>query len=156
MKKLNTLLLCLISYFYVFAQRGRVRPEDLGETDYSSSSSSGSATFYIILLVLMIVGALIFKISLDNSRKKEINEKKLFRTKTSFTAFTTEYGLLQNKNKGFNLEKDFVEYDGKVSIPVFAKCIILEYCKIEHSFVKVKFEKYPDPLYVKRWYLEEA
>ena len=117
------------------------------------SSPDPNPIFYIILFAIMIIGIIWFKIVLSNSRDKEINHQTTFLTNIQFTAFTTYYGVKQNYSYVYHLKEYFKEENGKVSIPQYSKCIILEYVPNDHSFVKVKFDKYPKPLYVPRWYL---
>lgn len=143
----------------IFAQRGmdrgRLMPQDyMDYPDYDySSSSDGNPIFYLLLLGLMIIGIIWFKITLSNSRNKEIREKTIFLAHISFTAFTTYYAVKQNHNRVYKLPNYFVEEDGKVAIPKYAKCTIIEYVPDDHSFVKVQFENFPKPLFIPRWHL---
>ena len=159
MKKFKFVILNLMIPLFALAQRGmdrgRLRPEDyMDYPDYDySSSNDGSPIIYAILLGAMIIGIIWFKIVLSNSRNKEIREKTVFLAHINFTAFTTYYAVKEKHNNVYKLSDYFVEEDGKVAIPRFAKCIILEYVAEDHSYVKVKFEKYPKPLFVPRWHL---
>lgn len=159
MKKLKLILFSIMTPFLLLAQRGmdrgRLRPEDyMDYPDYGySSSSEGCPIFYLIILGVMIVGVIWFKIALSNSRNKEIRERTIFLAHINFTAFTTYYAVKQNHNKLYKLTDYFVEEDGKVAIPKYAKCFILEYVPEDHSFVKVKFENFPKPLFIPRWHL---
>lgn len=136
------------------AQRGRVRPEDyMDYPDYGHSSSDGSPILYIILLIVMGVGILCFKATLNSSRKEEIRKKTIFVTNGNIFGFPSGYCAKTDPAKNWIPEKFFVEEKGKVGIPKYSKCIILEYYPEDHSFVKVKFENYSKPLYIGRWHL---
>lgn len=159
MKQRIIFLLCgLYIQLSVLAQRGRVRPEDLmDEPDYGySTSSDGSPVFYIVLLAIMVIGIIWFKITLNNSRNKEIREKTVFHTQNDSAAFTSAYAAIQNHNSCKRPNSYFIEENGVVSIPAYSKCTILEYVPDNHSYVKVKFEKYSEPLFIPRWYLRNS
>ena len=78
MKKLRLILFSTMTPLLIFAQRGmdrgRLMPQDyMDYPDYDySSSSDGNPIFYLVLLGLMIIGIIWFKITLSNSRNKEI------------------------------------------------------------------------------------
>ena len=156
MKRIYLISTSILFSLYAFAQRGRVRPEDLGynDNDYGTSSSDGSPVFPLVILIIMIVGIIWFKIALSNSRSKEILEKTIFLVNRTNYAYTTAYAAQQNKNIEYKGEEYFIEQDGKVAIPKSAKCIILEYSPDNRSYVKVKFEEYPEPLFIARWRLK--
>ncbi len=140
----------------LFAQRGRIRPEDYMDYEdmYHSSNSDGSPVLYIILLVVMVIGIIWFKISLNSSRKQEIRNKTIFLTKPNkIFGYKDGYSAKQNSHQYYKNDKFFVEQNGVVAIPSLSKCIILEYWPEDHGFVKVKFDEYPTPLYIGRWYL---
>ena len=139
MKRLFILTISLLLQIYVFAQRGRVRPEDLGYSndDYGTSSSDGSPTFYLILLILMIIGILWFNIALKASNKKDIKEKRTYVARWHIKA----YAKVFPRSGGCKPQ-------GPVDIPKYTKCYIMEY--LEENYCKVKFENYPEPLYIKR------
>lgn len=156
MKRLYISLFALLIQVTLFAQRMRARPEDYEDyPDYGSSSADFPASFWIIVLIIFAVVIIWFKISLNSSRNEEIRNKTVYLTKERIKGFvsayraTTENGVI---NKPIPKE-DFVDNNGVVGIPPYAKCIILEYYKDNHSFVKVKFDDYSQPLYIGRWYL---
>ena len=157
MKKGILLLLGFYTPLYSFAQRLRARPEDYENSpDYSSSSSDLPAAFWLILLAIMLIGIIWFKIALSNSRNKEIRNKTILLTNQNITAYISPYRATTETTQAVNkyIPKEFfIDDNGVISIPKYSKCIILEYYKENHSFVKVKFDNYPEPLYIGRWYL---
>lgn len=156
MKRLYILLCLLTVQILLFAQRGRLRPEDYMDYEdvHHSSSSDGSPIIYIILLVAMVIGIIWFKISLNSSRKQEISTKTKFLTKPDkIFGFKDGYSASQNSNRYYKNDKFFTEQNEVVAIPRLSQCIILEYWPENHSFVKVKFDNYPTPLYIGRWHL---
>ena len=158
MKKILLIIVELLINLHCLAQRGydrgRLRPEDYMDPDYVDySSTDGNPIFYIVLLVIMIVGIIWFKIALLSSRSKEIREKTVFFTNTKLIAYTSSYEVIQNSSNYYELKEYYKEENGKVSIPKYAKCIILEYVPDNHSYVKVKFDKYSEPLFIPRWHL---
>ena len=139
MKRIYLISTSILFSLYAFAQRGRVRPEDLGYSndDYGTSSSDGSPTFYLILLILMIIGILWFNIALKNSNKKDIKEKRTYMVRWDIKAYAKVF-----PNSGG------CKPQGPVEIPKYTKCYIMEY--LEENYCKVKFENHPEPLYIKR------
>ena len=158
MKRLYLLLISLGSYVMLLAQRGRLMPEDYTDyPDYSSSSSDDSFMGYIALVILIImgIGLLWFKSALSSSRKEDIQKKITYLTNQQIKGYLSAYRASTETSRiNTPTPKQFYnEENGVVKIPKYAKCIILEYYKENHSFVKVKFEDYPEPLYIGRWFL---
>lgn len=159
MKKLRLILFSTMAPLLIFAQRGMERGRLISQDymDYSdygySSSSDSNLVFYLILLGLMIIGIIWFKLTISNSRNKEISDKTIFLAHISFTAFTTYFAAKKNHNIVYKIPNYFVEEDGKVAIPQYAKCTIIEYVPDDYSYVKVKFENFPKPLFIPRWHL---
>ena len=158
MKRIYLLLISLSTQIVLMAQRGRLMPEDYTDyPDYSSSSSDDTFWGYVALVILIImgIGKLWFKSALKSYRNEEIRNKTIFLTNQKIKGYVSAYRASTETdqiNKPTPKEF-FTDENGVVSIPQYAKCIILEYYKDNHSFVKVKFEDYPHPLYIGRWFL---
>lgn len=153
--KVALLILGICTPILSFAQRMRARPEDYEDYPDYSSSSDMPAAFWLVLLVIMAIGIIWFKSSLSSSRKEEIRNKTIFLTNQKIKGYVSAYRASTETNQ-INKptpKEFFTDENGVVSIPQYAKCIIIEYYKDNHSFVKVKFEDYPHPLYIGRWFL---
>lgn len=156
MKRIFLILIGISTQLALFAQRGRVMPEDYASyPDYPSySSDEGSFIFPLIILILIVVGVIWFKSALNSSRNEEIRNKTLYQTNTNLRAFVDVRRIVNNNNiYAHNPSTFFENENGIINIPKYAKCIILEYYSENRSYVKVKFEDYPQPLYVARWLL---
>lgn len=158
MKRIYLLLISLSTQIVLMAQRGRLMPEDYTDyPDYSSSSSDDTFGGYVALVILIImgIGILWFKSVLKSSRNEDIRNRTIFLTNQKIKGYVSAYRASTETNQ-INKptpKEFFTDENGVVSIPQYAKCTILEYYKDNHSFVKVKFEDYPHPLYIGRWFL---
>lgn len=156
MKRIYILLLSLSTKIMLLAQEGKLRTEDY--MDYSDfypnsySSSDDKLTGYICLglLIAMGIGILWFKSALNSSRNEEIRNKTQFLANWETFAFDTVSKAMSKSNRIYPIKEFFTMENGIVKIPKYAKCIILEYYSENRSYVKVQFDKYPQPLYMER------
>lgn len=161
MKRFWSFIYGMISFLFAFAQKGHVRPEDLMTPDElenisntSSSTSGDNPVLWVILVVVIVIGVIWFNLALKSNDQKDIQQGRRFHTINEILGFTTENKLVQNGHNFSRLESYYKESNGIVMIPNSAKCVILEYMKGNNTCVKVKFDDYPEPLYVKRWLLK--
>lgn len=151
--KVALLILGICTPILSFAQRMRARPEDYEDYPDYSSTSDMPAAFWLVLLVILAIGIIWFKSSLSNSRKEEIRSKTQFLTNREVLAYESPTMAINHSFYKTNPKEYFTAEKMVVKIPKYAKCIILEYYPENRSYVKVKFEKYPTPLYLDRGYL---
>jgi hypothetical protein len=152
MKRICLLSIGIMLRLYAFAQRERLTPDDYTDHSNFDPVTEMGWLFPLVILVALVIIIIWAKSSISSSRKKEIQEKKVFLTNINLSASSTAL-LGDNTNFISKTPHFFEEIDGKVEIPKYSKCIILEYVPDNHSFVKVKFDKYPTPLFVPRWHL---
>lgn len=151
--KLLLILLGLSTPILSFAQRMRARPEDYENyPDYGSSSADMPPAFWIVLLVILVIGIIWFKSALNSSRKEEIRAKTLFLTNMDIYGY--ESPNMAMNHSFYSKPKEYLKVEKRVvKIPKYSRCIILEYYPENRSYVKVKFEDYPQPLYIDRGHL---
>lgn len=152
--KVVLLLLGISTPIVSFAQRMRARPEDYEDySDYGSSSADMPPVFWLVLLAIFVIGIIWFKSALNSSRKEEIRSKTVFLTNRELHAYESGYMAWNHSYYKIPPEEYYVMEKCVVKIPKYARCIILEYYPENRSYVKVKFEEYPQPLYIDRGYL---
>lgn len=160
-KKVFLSLMCLVCTISVLAQGRdyRAMPEDYTEFDALSQSSA----VYFEYIMALICGLCVFIVCtwlLISSIKTKIYQKKVIRERIVFCsrfnciASTTLYPR-PDKNYYSELGEYFTPECNKVLIPGGSECTILQYIK-EDLRVKVKFDEFPEPLYVYQEFLYEA
>jgi hypothetical protein len=162
MKRLFYFLSTISTSLCVLAQKGHIRPEDVAEIEdleemaHHSSSSGDSSGFVTVLLVVLPIIIIAFIIAINNSDKKDVNQRIAYYTANDLNAFRTIQKAISAGCNFKTCKGYYVMEDGTVLIPSSARCIILEYVKENKSYVKVKFDQYPEPLYLQRCWLRKG
>lgn len=153
MKRIYLIFLSLSTKLVLLAQEGKLMPEDYTDySDYYTSHTYDKFTGYLCLsaIIIIVIGILWFKSYINSSRNEEIRNKTQFLANWETFAFDTVSKAMSKSNRIYPIKEFFTMENGIVKIPKYAKCIILEYYSENRSYVKVKFDKYPQPLYLER------
>ena len=124
MKRIFILTISLLLQIYAFAQRGRVRSEDLGysNNDYDTSSDGGFFIWIAIIIVALFVLFIYGKI------KANIEEKNSGKTYVT--------------NKDIEAQKDFFGIGGTITIPKGEQCIFWKKLDDGKALIDYKDYKY--------------
>ena len=161
MKRLLFFLFLINDNLIILAQKGHIRPEDVADIEelekmaHHTTSSGDSSNYALVILVLLAIVVIVFKIALNSSDKKDINQRIAYFTTNEINAYQTATKAIDAKSNFKNCKDYFEMENGVVLIPSGAKCIIMEYINENKSYVKVKFDRYPYPLYLQRCWLRK-
>ena len=124
MKRLFILTISLLLHIYVFAQRGRVRPEDLGYSndDYDTSPDGGFFIWIAIIIVALFVLFVYGKIKANNEEKNS--------------------GKTYVANKDIEAQKDFFGIGGTITIPKGEQCVFWKKLDDGKALIDYKDYKY--------------
>ena len=132
MNKIYCLIFSCISAIYTFAQRGTVRPEDLGyesEEHYTTSTNYGAMILFFIIAFIVIIASIMIKGKIErNAQSKRYRAKRNIRAYHSMQEYVNDkYGSITD---------DYIE---TILINEGEICNIIK--KAENNMCYARFEK---------------
>lgn len=132
MNKFYCIILSFISAIYTFAQRGTVRPEDLGyesEEYYTTSTNYGAMILFFVIVFIAIIAIIMIKGKIERNA-----QSKKYKTKRSIRAYHSMQDYVNDKYG--SIDRDYVD---TILIKEGEVCNILK--KAENGMCYACFEK---------------
>ena len=155
MRKLLLLIICATFTVISYAQIRdyRAMPEDYSDTAIMDTNSEFFEIVSLVVagIVCIIIGFVSFLGFIDTIKtklywRKAIKDKTIFYARFNCIASTSLY-TIPKKDTYYNLGDYFIAKENKIHVSGGSTCIILEYIS-DNNRVKVKFDKYSEPIYI--------